>query len=688
MAAPLSQGYGYGIVVGLGLAFSAVMIFLTWALKRCQREVVTSEEFNTAGRSVKKGLIATAVVSSWTWAATLLQSSVQAYKNGVSGPFWYASGATVQIILFATLAIELKRKAPGAHTYLEIIRVRYGAITHWVYMFFAVCTNILVTAMLLTGGSAVLSDLTGMHTVAACFLLPLGVMIYTIFGGLKSTILSDYVHTIILMVMIMIFVFTAYATSDVLGSPGAVWDKLVERAIETPVEGNAGGSYLTMKSHHGGIFFVINIIGNFGTVFLDNGYWNKAIAASPAAALPGYVIGGLSWFAIPWLTATTMGLACLALEDNPVFPTYPLRMSSADVSAGLVLPNAAVALLGKSGAICTLLLLFMAITSASSSELISASSIFTYDIYKTYMNPKASGKSLIFVSHACVFAFAIALAGFSTALYYIGIGMGYLYLLMGVIISSAVLPASLTLLWSGQNWWAATISPVAGFACALIGWLVTTKGLFSELTVDSTGSDMPMLAGNVIALLSPAIFIGVCTLIFKVDHFDFKELKKIKPVHDAAEDAVDYPGVEVDAEDEYVYQDPEEKALLDRYAKIARVICVVMALCFLILWPMPMYGTGYIFSRKFFTGWVVVGIIWIFFSTFCVCILPLWEGRYGIFYAVRGMYWDVTAQSHKLREWQDSNPEKMHNPHGAMNVTFGKSEDGVEAVSSSIEVKK
>lgn len=53
-----------------------------------------------------------------TRAATLLQSSGVAYRYGVSGPFWYASGATVQILLFATLAIELKRKAPNAHTFL------------------------------------------------------------------------------------------------------------------------------------------------------------------------------------------------------------------------------------------------------------------------------------------------------------------------------------------------------------------------------------------------------------------------------------------------------------------------------------------------------------------------------------------------------------------------------------------
>jgi SSS family transporter len=268
-------------------------------------------------------------------------------------------------------------------------------------------TNILVTAMLLTGGSAVVSSLTGMPTPAACFLLPLGVVMYTMFGGIKATFLTDWVHTFMLLVIILIFSFTAYATSPILGSPGKVFDLLVKAAAQHPVSGNAGGSYLTMQSKEGAIFFVINIVGNFGTVFLDNGYYNKAIAASPVHALPGYIMGGLSWFAIPWLTATTMGLAGLALEGNPVFPTYPDRMSSADVSAGLVLPYAAVALLGKGGAVCTLLIVFMAVTSASSAELIAVSSIFTYDIYQTYFDPEAAGKKLIYMSHAMVIGFGL-----------------------------------------------------------------------------------------------------------------------------------------------------------------------------------------------------------------------------------------------------------------------------------------
>ena len=72
-------------------------------------------------------------------------------------------------------------------------------------------------------------------------------------------------------VIILVFAFTAYATNEVLGSPTKVYELLVKAAEAHPVEGNAGGSYLTMKSKEGAIFFVINIVGNFGTVFLDNG---------------------------------------------------------------------------------------------------------------------------------------------------------------------------------------------------------------------------------------------------------------------------------------------------------------------------------------------------------------------------------------------------------------------------------
>lgn len=574
----LSQGVGYGIILGVGFAFAIFMITLTHILKRFNNEVQTSEMFNTAGRTMKSGLVAAAVVSSWTWAATLLQSSGVCYRYGVSGPFWYASGATVQILLFATLAITLKKRAPNAHTFLEAIKARYGAPAHFTFITFGVVTNVLVSLMLIAGGAATINALTGVHAVAAIFLMPIPVVAYTFIGGLKATFITDYIHGFVVLILIIMFALTAYATSDVLGSPSAVYDLLVEAAKAHPVAGNKDGSYLTMQSQGGAIFFVINIVGNFGTVFLDNGYYNKAIAAHPVHALPGYIMGGAAWFAIPWLTATTLGLSALALESNPRFPTYPNRMTESEVSAGLALPYAAVALLGKGGAVATLIMVFFAVTSSFNSELVATSSIFTYDIYRTYFRPDAGGKRLIWMSHACMVAYATIICLISVGLWYNGISMGYLYLLMGVLISAAVLPATLTLLWSGQNRWAATFAPILGTSCAIIAWLVTAKKTCGKLDVTCTGSNDPMLAGNVTALLSPMVFIPILCVVFGFDKYDWKSMMAIRKADD--HDVIEGSGLDSEAQRvvEAAQQEnfDEEQRKLNRAFKVACIVTVTM----------------------------------------------------------------------------------------------------------------
>lgn len=176
--------------------------------------------------------------------------------------------------------------------------------------------------------------------------------------------------------------------------------------------------------------------------------------------------------------------------------------------------------------------------------------------------------------------------------------------MMGVIISSAVIPATLTLMWKGQNKWAACLSPPLGLACSLTAWLVTAKKQCGALDVLCTGSNNPMLAGNVVALLSPLVFIPILTLIFGVDNYDWKSMALIRrgDDHDLADAAhVDLelvPGMSNVSEAEM----REEQHKLMRASKIAKTATVIMTLCLLILWPMPMYGTGYIFSKKFFTG--------------------------------------------------------------------------------------
>jgi Na+/proline symporter len=95
------------------------------------------------------------------------------------------------------------------------------------------------------------------------------------------------------------------------------------------------------------------------------------------------------------------------------------------------------------------------------------------------------------------------MAAFSTGLFYAGVGMGYLYLMMGVIIGSAVLPATLALMWKDQNWIAAAATPVLGLICALIAWLVTAQKECGSLNVDCTGAKSVYLSLLRVSLTIP-----------------------------------------------------------------------------------------------------------------------------------------------------------------------------------------
>lgn len=207
---PLSQGIGYGIVIGVGAAFAIGMSLTSWALSRYMNEIQDSEMFMTARHSVKAGLTASAVVSSWTIATTLLTSATYGYKYGVSGPFWYGAAATVQILLFSVAAVELKRKAPNAQTFLQVIKVRYGSAVHLLYTTYSFVYQTITTVNLLVGGSAVYASVTGVSRDAICYLFPIGVVIYTLMGGIKATFITDWVWRFFFIITAVIF-FSFYA---------------------------------------------------------------------------------------------------------------------------------------------------------------------------------------------------------------------------------------------------------------------------------------------------------------------------------------------------------------------------------------------------------------------------------------------------------------------------------------------
>ena len=107
-----------------------------------------------------------------------------------------------------------------------MINARFGKSSHKVFLSFAFLTNIIVTAMLVLGGAAVVNALTGIDVYIAAFLIPVGVIAYTLFGGLKATFLAEYFNTAFIFVVVLIFVSAIYFTNEDIGGISGMFEKL------------------------------------------------------------------------------------------------------------------------------------------------------------------------------------------------------------------------------------------------------------------------------------------------------------------------------------------------------------------------------------------------------------------------------------------------------------------------------
>lgn len=650
----LAQSVGYGVVIGVGFFFAAIMLILTTLqLKFFKFSPASSEEFTSASRSVKPGLVCCGIVSAWTWSATLLQSSTVAYTFGVSGPWWYGVGGTIQVAMFGMVASKVKQNANGAHTFLEIVKTRFGTSAHVLFTFYGFLCILLVCGSLLLGGSATVNALTGMNIVAACFLLPIGIAVYVIFGGLRATFICDWSHTIILFIIIYIFIFQAYGTSPAIGSVSRLYDLLELASIDTPVAGNQGGSYLTMKSNQGLVFGVVTILSGFTGVFCDQGYWQRAIASHPESTTKAYMLGGISWFAVPWAFASCLGLSARALLTNPNFPTYPSPLSPSQTSAGLAAPAAAAVLMGKGGAITVLLVVFMAVTSATSAELIGVSSLFSYDIYRTYFRPNATGNEIVRVSHYFICFWAVWMGCWATILNAARVDLGWLYYVQGSILSPAVIPIGLTVSWSRLTKAGVFCGAIGGACLGMLAWMIGCWKIYGQINITNLALPYSALCSGLTGLLSSGILTVGVSLLNPAD-YDFSGTRAIATLEDTNRSNIsgaDTPGRTSDTKSsnekkgnsekesslkqpvpdiiEVSLEDDEQTRIrsLKMVFKKALIYSSILTLIVVILVPLPMFFSHYIFSKKFYTFWTACSIIWAFVSgSFCI-VLPLWESR-------------------------------------------------------------
>lgn len=329
-----------------------------------------------------------------------------------------------------------------------------------------------------------------------------------------------------------------------------------------------------------------------------------------------------------------------------------LPITSDEAGSGLVPPAVATELLGDAGAALILIMLFMAIVSTGSAESIAVSSLIAYDIYRQYINPDATGKQILFVSRVVIVVFGLFMGCFSIILFEIGLNLGWVYLFMGVVIGSAVVPLWNMMTWKKASGTGAIIAAWTGFILAVIGWIVAANVQSGEVSVDTLGTNEVMLSGNLIAILSSAFIHFFYSYFIDPQDFDFAELdKNITLVED------DMRGL-TEAE-----QDPAELRRAERWIT-RRGYALTLILIF--VWPVLSVPAG-VFTKSYFAFWVLIAIAWGFGAAIIITVLPLSESAEDINTVLSGMFNTVTGReavqaedpaAAKMEEEEEEEPAK------------------------------
>lgn len=353
----------------------------------------------------------------------------------------------------------------------------------------------------------------------------------------------------------------------------------------------------------------------------------------------------------------------------------------------MVMPYVLKALLGDKAIIGFFFLLFMALTSTISSSMIAVSSILSYDLYKTYLNPKVTDKQLVRVSHLTVVIHGVFITGISIALNYGGANMTWIGYLRPIVSCPGIIPLILTLFWSRQTRLAAIVSPILGFLTGLTVWLATAKSMYGTINITTTSSIYPALYAAIASFFTPALYSVVLSL-YKPYKFDWREFLRIEladeaqlhadsdvnTLNEGSEEEESGGRKDISASITTVPEVPnsaltsksdlekpaargptsptrfktnlddvqhpfDEETLKDlyRWLKIACIMFVVIVLVTFVAWPLPLYR-DYIFTKSFFSGWTTVAIIWQFGAFGAVVIFPLYDGRHAIATGARGIW--------------------------------------------------
>ncbi|MDT8387774.1 MAG: urea transporter, partial [Thiogranum sp.] len=376
-------------------------------------------------------------MATWVTSNTTMAAPQLALQLGIWGMVGYSLGS-VGLMLFAPLARRIRILMPYGYTSGDFVRLRYGNIAWRVFLVISLFYAFGWLISLGMAGGVLIHALTGIPYQYGMTVIVTICVAYTLLGGLRAVIGTDFIQTIIILVGITIL---AWLAIDQVG-----FDEIHAGISEQRPE------LLNLLMPAALMFLFNNLLFGVGEIFHSNVWWSRAFAFRKDVGFSAYLTAGLLWIPIP-IVAGFIALAA---------PALGLNIPDAD----MVGPMVAAQLSGMVGAVLVFIVVFSALASSLDSLLAATADLVTQDIYRGHLRPDATEPELRKAAHVII-------------------------LLLGVGTWLLCLPRLTTLaelLYFTGAFVASTIWPIAA-------------GLYSQ-RVNSNGAILAMLLGTAIGLYS------------------------------------------------------------------------------------------------------------------------------------------------------------------------------------------
>lgn len=446
------------VTIGVGL----------WAAKR----VKNTADFAVAGRHLPLFMIITTTFATWFGSEIVLGVPAKFIEGGLRNVVEDPFGAGTCLILVG-LFFAAKLYRMNLLTISDYYRKRYGRSVE------IICSLIIMLSYLgwvsaqVTALGLVFNLLShgAISTSMGMVIGVVSILAYTLFGGMWSVAVTDFVQMIILVVGLMVLAFFA---SDMAGGAGKVIDLATSRDLF---------QFWPEPTWHDIVFFFAAAITMMlGSIPQQDVFQRVMSANSEKSAVRGTVIGGSAYILFAFVP---MFLVASALIIMPEATASLLKEDPQKVLPTLVME--------KMPFIMQILFfgaLLSAIKSCASATLLAPSVTFTENIWRQFRPHVSDQDNLrtmrisVLVFSACVLAYSIKMEGtpiyeLVSGAYQVPLVGAFVPLTMGLYWKRATTQGALLAVFLGIGVWLAGLNMAWGsaFPAQLAGVLSAFAGM-------------------------------------------------------------------------------------------------------------------------------------------------------------------------------------------------------------------